>query len=133
VNPVLKTTRSLLAVVIGYAVMGFLITLVQESWFGGVSFSRSALAVLAISGFLTFLSAVAGGFLAAWIAGHHELWHAAAMCLLVSVEATWLITTGRTHDPLWFDTAAGSLLAGILIGCWLRTCPYPRPSSAARA
>ena len=113
----LKIARGIVAVLGGYAVMGLLITLVQETWLGGVSYTTSTTGVLLVGGFFTFLSAVAAGALAGWIAGHHPLHHAAVMCLLVALETTWLITSGRTKDPLWFDLiASGSLLAGLMIG-----------------
>ena len=112
-----KIARSIVAVMGGYALMGLLITLVQETWLGGVSYTTSTTGVLLVGGFFTFLSAVVAGAVAGWVAGHHPLYHAAAMCVIVACETTWLITSGRTWDPLWFDLiASGSLVMGLLIG-----------------
>jgi len=128
-----KIARSIVAVLGGYALMGLLITLVQETWLGGVSFSESSTPVLLTGGFFTFVCAVVAGAVAAWVAGHHPIHHAAVMCLLVVVETTWLITSGRTKDPLWFDLmASGSLLVGLLIGAsLLMRVRRTEPASAA--
>ena len=121
VSPVWSAARSVLAVVAGYVAMGLLITLVQETWLGGVSFTHSPWSLLLVAGFFTFLSAVAGGCLAAWICSHHPVRHGLVMSAVVVGETTWLITTGRTYDPVWFDMAAGaSLIAGIQLGTLLR-------------
>lgn len=118
-KPVLVALRSVLAVVVGYAVMVVLITLVQEVLFGGVSYHGSSLGELAIAGPLTVLSAVAGGFVAAAVAGRAPLGHALAMGVLVAVEMTALLATGKLDGPLWFDFgAAGSLVVGLLAGAW---------------
>jgi len=112
--------RSVLAVVIGYPLMGLRITLVQENWPGGVSYTHSSLWVLFLGGTFTFLSAVAAGWVAGWIAGHHPLLHALVMSAIVVGETAWLIATGRTVDPVWFDVCAGaSLIVGLLVGASL--------------
>lgn len=117
-NAVLKNLGlTLLAVLIGYPLMGLLITIVQEWIFGGVDYWESSLGVLLLAGLGTFLSAVAAGWVAARLVAFKNLYPHLLMCVLVAVETTWLIRTGRTHSPLWFDVvAAGSLVAGILLG-----------------
>ena len=119
-KPVLSLLRGILAVVAGYLVLVVLITLVQEVWFGGVSFYKSSLTVLIVAGFFTFLSAAAGGLVAVLIAKSHRSIHTLAMCLLIVAEAIALIATGGTTDPLWFDTLASvSLIIGIVLGAFL--------------
>src|SRR5262245_7115824 len=71
--------RSIAGVLGGYALMGLLITLVQETWLGGISFRSSSAGVLLVGGFFTFLCAVVAGGFAGWVAGHHPVHHAAAM------------------------------------------------------
>ena len=130
----LSFVRSLVGVVGGYALMGLLITMVQEWWFGGVSYRKSATLVLIAAGFLTFLCAVAGGWLAGWIAGRHPVRHGLVMSAMVAAETTWLITSGRTTDPVWFDTmAAGSLVVGLLLGSSLAACCAPSMRRLSRA
>ena len=119
-NTFLRIVRSVAAIFVGYFVMGMLITLVQETWLGGVSYHTSSLSVLAVAGFFTFLSAVAGGVVAGLIAGRRPLLHGLVMCLLVVAETTWLVRTGRADGPLWFDAmAAASLMVGMLLGALL--------------
>jgi hypothetical protein len=83
----MRHLRLLSGVIAGYGAMALLITLVQESWFGTV---------------------VGGG--ATHVVGR-------VMCLLVVTETTVLTLRGTLDGPFWFDVlAAGTLLAGILIG-----------------
>jgi len=119
----LRLGRSVAAVLVGYVLMGALITLVQETWFGGVSYTKSTAGVLVAAGFFTFLAAVVGGYAAGWIAGRRPMLHGLAMSCIVVVETSWLIGSGRTWDPTWFDvTAASSLIVGILLGSWIHVC-----------
>jgi hypothetical protein len=117
-NIVLKNgVLVLLGALIGYPLMGLLITVVQEWIFGGVGYHESSAVVLLVAGFGTFLSAVAGGWVAGRVVSFKNLYPNLLMCALVVLETTWLIRSGRTHGPLWFDfLAAGSLIAGILLG-----------------
>lgn len=113
----MKYLRLLAGVIVGYATMVLLITLVQETWFGGVGWYESSPGELAVAGFFTFLSAVAGGLVGTLTAGGKTTVVARVMCLLVVTETTLLTLDGTLDGPLWFDLlAAGSLLAGILIG-----------------
>jgi hypothetical protein len=112
--------------------MVILITLVQETWLGGVSFGESSFGVLTLAGAFTFLAAVVGGYLTALLAPGNGIAHAGVICLLVVAETTYLITSGRVEGPLWFDLAGGaSLLVGLLLGAWLRRFfpSTPRTSS----
>jgi len=128
----LKAVRSVVGVLIGYALMVLLITLVQETWFGGVSYTKSPVGVLVVAGLFTFLSAVVGGYAAGLIAGHHPGWHGAVISLMVACETTWLISSGRTHDPIWFDTtAAGELVLGLMLGSLLQACVGATPHTPA--
>jgi hypothetical protein len=100
--------------------MVILITLVQEKWFGGVSYHKSSRPVLFVAGLLTFVSAVMGGLVAAWISGNYFLVPGIVMSLAIVTETTFLIRKGKVDGPLWFDiSAAGSLIVGILLGVYL--------------
>lgn len=113
----MKILRLLAAVVAGYATMVIGITLVQETWFGGVGWYESPMGELAVAGFFTFLAAVAGGFVGTLVAGGKTRVVGQVMCLLVVTETTLLTIQGTLDGPLWFDIlAAGSLLVGILLG-----------------
>ncbi len=113
----LRVLRTVIAVVVGYAVMVILITLVQETWLGGVSYRESPRSVLAMAGFFTFLSAAIGGAVGTWLSGSAKLVAGFVMAGLVVVETTVLLSTGGLDGPLWFDLlAALSLIIGILLG-----------------
>lgn len=115
----LKVIRGILAVVAGYAVMVVLITLVQVTWLGGVTFGESSLRVLLLAGVGTFLAAMIGGVIASAISGWRRI-APLVMCAVVIVETTTLVATGRIGGPLWFDlSGAASLLVGILLGAEL--------------
>jgi hypothetical protein len=108
--------RTLVAVVIGYPLMGGLITLVQENWFGGVGWHGSPIGELFVAGFLTCVGSAIGAVVATAIAANGRI-PALIMSGLVIVETTWLVTSGRADGPLWFDAlAASSLIVAILTG-----------------
>lgn len=116
----LVVLRGLAAIVLGEATMVVLITLVQESLFGGVSFTKSGGGVLLVSGALTFLAAVLGGFVAGWIARGFPMLPAIILAAEIPIETTYLILGGKTFDPVWFDIlAAGSLVVGLLLGAYV--------------
>jgi hypothetical protein len=110
--------------------MVVLITLVQETLFGGVSFTKSSPVVLLVSGGLTFLAAVSGGFVAGWIARGFPMVVATILAAEIPVETTYLILSGQTIDPVWFDVvAASSLVIGLLLGAFYHV--VFRPGSGA--
>ncbi len=115
-----KWSFIILATIIGYALMGLLITSIQEWIFHGVSYNKSSLAVLAVAGLGTFLSAIAGGWVAFRINSGTTILSNIFMSVLVVIETTWILKTFKAESPLWFDIlAAFSLIIGILLGCHL--------------
>ena len=111
--------QSIVSVLVGYALMVVLITLVQEGIFGGVSYTGSPLPELGIAGFLTVLSAVIGGGVTALLAPHKRLAHASIIAVLVALETASFAVRGGTGtgDPIWFDVMAGaSLMVGAVGG-----------------
>lgn len=115
-----KVLRTVVGVVCGYVLMGGLITLVQEAWFGGVGWSKTPLGMLAIAGFFTCVAAAIGAVAATAIARPTGRVAAAIMSCLVVIETTTLIVTGEVTGPLWFDLlSAASLIVAILLGAEL--------------
>jgi hypothetical protein len=108
----------LFGVVIGYGLMVLLITSVQEWIFHGVSYNKSSIAVLVIAGLGTFLSAVAGGWVAFRINSGKTRLSNMIMSVMVVIETTWILLTFKADSPLWFDIlAALSLIIGIMLSC----------------
>lgn len=111
-----RVLQMLAGVVVGYALMVVLITLVQETVFGGVGWYESPLPELAAAGALTCAAGAVGAGAGTWIARRSRL-VGRVMAALVVVETTTLLLTGRLDGPLWFDLlAAASLIVSILIG-----------------
>lgn len=113
----MRTLRVLAAVIAGYAIMVVLITLVQETWFGGVGYYESSKLELGVAGFFTCLSAFIGSAAGTVLAGGRGRVVANVMSLLVATETTLLLATRELDGPLWFDLlAAGGLVVGIQLG-----------------
>jgi len=91
--------RTPIAVVVGYALMGGLITLVQETWFGGVGWHETPFGESLVAGFFTCVASAIGAVAATAIAANGRI-PALIMSGLVVVETTWLVTLGRAHGPL---------------------------------
>jgi hypothetical protein len=112
--------RTIAGVVLGYGSMVVLITLVQETWFGGVARGETPFATLLAAGLLTCVAALIGAVAATAIARPGGRAAAVIMCCLVAIETTVLVVTGRVGGPLWFDiAAAASLILAILLGAEL--------------
>ncbi len=113
----------------GYLPMVLGITLAQDAFFGGVSYTFSSLPVLAVAGAGTFAAAVVGGWVGSRISG---LPVNLVQIVLVSLETNWLIRNHKTPGPVWFDVLAGlSLVIGLALGGWLqrRATPSAQRSS----
>jgi len=129
-----RALRTTAAIVVGYAAMVILITIVQETWLGGVGWHESSLHILALAGFLTAVSGAIGAVIATALSRACGRIPAIVMSSLIVLETTALVLTGKASGPLWFDIlAAASLIAAILIGAelFLRlTGSIPRQSPA---
>lgn len=109
--------RTVVGIIFGYWLLAMLITVVFEWGLGGVSYSKSSLGVLVLAGICGFASAILGGAAAVWISGIRPWVPALVMSVLVVIETTWLLSTGRAEGPVWFDAlGALSLIAGIQLG-----------------
>ena len=113
----MRFLKTALGVVVGYFVMVVLITLVQETWLGGVGWGETPIGVLAAAGLLTAASAFVGAVIATAIS--HPVGRVAAWSMsgLVVLETSVLLFTGKLSGPLWFDlVAAMSLVVALLLG-----------------
>jgi hypothetical protein len=104
---------------------------------GYVVFAASAFAVFRVSGhaphapasvpfmLLTIVSgvvfAIAGGYVAGWIAGRRPVAHALAMAALVVLGAGVSLASTLGHGAVWSQVAALLLMApSAVLGGWLR-------------
>jgi hypothetical protein len=107
-RPVLRALRSVAAVLAGYAVIVAGTTLAFESLLGGIGYYKSSRTVLAIASVAAFVVGFCGGFVAAWVGGRPRLLHAAGLLIPLAIDTTFVVTSGVSSDPLWYDLA-GSL------------------------
>ena len=115
----LQVSRSVGAVILGYAVIVLGAVVFQELLYGGLSYADSPWSHLVIGGGLTALSAVAGGFLLAYVAPARPMIHTVPLVVWLVFETTYLHMTGVTAGPLWFDiVSGGSLVIGVVIGAY---------------
>lgn len=117
----MKTIRNIfeviVAVVAGESTLVFLITIVQEHIFGGITYTESPWFDIIFGGLGTFVSAFLAGVSAYLIVGKRTLAPILIMTALVLLESTWLLFFSGSKDPLWFDAMASfSLLVGIWLG-----------------
>jgi hypothetical protein len=137
--------RTVGAIVAGIAVLGALsfgieavanplmLHLFPQAFPNAAALNRSFAAHLVMFAY-TFLSIVAGGYVAAWISREHPLRDAVIMGAIEAVLTAWLMTTGFHQAPLY------SWIVGIVVcipGAWLggilrvRTArPKPVPQAA---
>lgn len=128
-----KGLLTALGVVVGYAMMVVLITLVQEVWFGGVGWNETPFGPLAVAGLFTCVAGAIGAIVACAIARLAGRLAAVVMAILTVVETTVLLLGGTLSGPLWFDVASeASLAAAILIGgeIYVRYLARPEARSA---
>ena len=111
----------LLAVVAGEIVLALLTTLVQEVIYGHIDHWLSAPPLhIVLAGIGNVLAAIVAGWVVGKISSNYLTAPLAIVSLLIAAETTWLISSGRTVDPVWFDVLAGfSLIVGIWIGGYL--------------
>ena len=120
-NIVLRATRSLAAVVVGYAVIAIGTTLAFEVWLGGIGYHKSSTPVLAVASLAAFLSGFSGGYAAAWLGGRPQLLHAAGVLIPLIIDTTYVVTSGVSSDPLWYDLAgAVTLMGAAVLGGYVR-------------
>lgn len=111
----LRVARSVLAVVAGFAVITIGTVLTFEVLLGGIGFHKSSPGVLALATLGAFLSGLLGGVVAARLAAARPLVHATAVLLPIALDTTSIVVKGTSADPVWFDLAGSSVLAGAAV------------------
>lgn len=130
-TPFVRISRSVLAVVAGYAVIALGTTLVLTVWLENRPLHESP-GALAAGSLGSLAAALAGGFAAAWVAGRRPLLHAAGSAVLIVAETTWILVTGVGGSPAWLTVAGGVVLvAGLLAGARLWSLRHRRRAVAA--
>lgn len=116
-RPVLRALRSVAAVLAGYAVIVVGTTLAFETLLGGIGYYKSSGTVLAIASVAAFVVGFCGGFVSAWVGGRPRLPHAAGLLIPLAIDTTFVVTSGVSSDPLWYDLAGSlTLMVAALAG-----------------
>jgi len=113
--------KTILATVLGEVALVLLTTVAQEVIYNGISYRSSPMPDILIGGMLTVMAAVLSGVIASYIGGKENYWPHGFISILIIAEMTYLILSGLTKDPLWFDILAGlSLVTGVWVGFMIR-------------
>ena len=109
------------AAVAGYLLIVLGTTLILEVLLDGFTFTGSSAGALAVATAGVLLSGLAGGYLAGWIGGPRPVAHALGVLVFLTVDTTYVVTSGISKDPIWFDLVAGiGLMAATVLGGFLR-------------
>lgn len=112
-----RILRTVAAVVAGYAVIVAGTTLTLEVLLGGFGYYESSRLELAAASVGAVVSGLAGGFVAAWIGGRHPVRHALGVLIPLTIDTAFVLTSGISSDPLWFDSIASvTLMASTVVG-----------------
>jgi hypothetical protein len=119
---ILKIGRVLLGVIAGYAVIVIGTILTFEVLLGGIGYYKSSSLVLGIASVGAFVVGFLGGCVAALIGGRSYLLSAAGVLLPLVLDTTYVINSGISKDPLWYDLiGAGTLMFATLVGGYFLT------------
>jgi len=112
--------RSILAVVVGYAVFAassgaiFMLS-------GHAAHASASPAFMLITILAGVVFAAVGGYVAGWLAGRRPVAHAVAMAVLLAVGATVSLVMTLGHGAVWTQVAALVLMApSAVVGGWWR-------------
>ncbi|MEW2922767.1 hypothetical protein AB1A65_14940 [Muricauda sp. ANG21] len=112
-----KIFRIVLAIIGGEIALIIFATIAQEVLFNGISYTTSSFSEIVFGGLATFIAAILAGAVARLIIHGKINLVPLGISVLITLEMTYLIVTGKTGDPIWFDIlAGGSLIAGVWLG-----------------
>jgi hypothetical protein len=112
-------SRSLVAIVMGYAVMVAGAWFAQDTVFPGREIGEAPAYMLIAIGFATAVLGGLGGAVTVLLAPSRPFLHLIPMGLLITAETITLYVSGKVHGPLWFELLAGaSLIAGTVVVGW---------------
>ncbi|MEW7289288.1 hypothetical protein [Aquimarina sp. 2304DJ70-9] len=106
---------AILAIILGEIALILCTTIAQEVLFNGIN-SHSSISTIVFGGFFTFLAAVVAGWVSRIIGRNYTITIPSVISFFILAEITYLIFSGITQDPVWFDILAGS---GLIIGIWI--------------
>ena len=108
--------RILIAVIIGEIILVLGTTVAQEVLVKGLNWYSYSTNELFIGGLGSFLAAVISGAVAYGIVKRASVIPLVVLSVLVVLETSWLIQTGRSAEPIWFSALGGATL---ILGFWV--------------
>ncbi len=111
-----KILLMVLAVILGELVLVLGTTFAQVVLVDGVHWGKSSTSEMLIGGIATIIAAVLSGAVAYLVVKKQNTIPLIVISILITLETTWLISTGRTSNPLWFSILAG---LGLIFGVWM--------------
>lgn len=128
----LPAVRSLLAVLAGYLAIALGNVLTLELLLGGISWTGSSPGELAVATVGAAAAGLAGGWVATVVAGRRPLLHACGVLIPLALDTVWVITSGVSSDPIWFDLGGSlTLMAACVLAGYLVERRRRQPGAAA--
>ncbi len=106
--------RSAASVLLGYLVI-VVCTTIGFRPLGGIVHRDAPLTLQAAGALVAVVSGLLGGVMAALVAGHHPVRHAAAVLLLLTIDTAVVLSRGD-RDPVWFELAGSATLMLATVG-----------------
>ncbi len=126
----MKILFIILGIVMGEIALVLFTSFAQEVVFDGISYNTSDNTTLIIGGLLTFAAAILAGVVARIVGRTYTRIIPLVISVIIIIEMTYLITSGITNDPVWFDIiAGGSLILGIWVGYHAKLATFLRPKN----
>ena len=125
----MRFLRAVLGVIGGYALMAgiVIVGVMILSPACGVEAGDVSMGYLAANLVLSFLAAIAGGYVAAWIGGPLRLVSVALLACIVLIAG--FLMEGGSGQPGWYPLVIALIGAvGVAIGGWLRHEPETNPA-----
>ena len=127
----MQTVRSIGSVIVGYLVFALsAVAFFQLS--GQPPHAQAPLPIMIASILVGIVSAFAGGYLAARLAGRRPFAHGIAVALILALGASVSLVSTMGHGAIWSQVAALLLMApSAAIGGWIRKSHLKLPEMAS--
>lgn len=115
--PILRSVAGVFLGYVFFAVCSFAIFRLS----GRAPHAPASLSFMATTSAAGIIFAIAGGYLAGWIAGRRPLVHAVVMAVVLALGAAASLAATLGHGAIWSQVAALTLMApAAVFGGWLR-------------
>jgi len=109
----IKLVRSILAPIIGYAVI-LVCTIEGFKPLGNIIHVSAPLRIHLAGALVAISSGMLGGLAAAFVAGRHPVWHASSVLIFLFIDTGTVLSRGSS-DPAWFELMGAATLMGATV------------------